>query len=38
MALKVESITELAEAHANRHPQEILALALQEYSPRLAIS
>jgi phosphoadenosine phosphosulfate reductase len=38
MALEIASITELAEAYAQRHPQEILAFALQEYSPRLAIS
>jgi phosphoadenosine phosphosulfate reductase len=38
MALEIASIAELAEAYAQRHPQEILAFALQEYSPRLAIS
>ena len=28
----------MAEAYATRHPQDIVALAIQEFSPRLAIS
>lgn len=38
MALEVGDITQLAEAYAHRHPRDILARALQEYSPRIAIS
>lgn len=38
MALEVGDITQLAEAYARRHPRDILARALQEYSPRIAIS
>lgn len=38
MPLEVANITELAEAYATRHPQDILAFAIQEFSPRIAIS
>ena len=38
MPLQVESFEELAEKYAQRHPQEILAYALQEYSSHIAIS
>lgn len=38
MPLATPNITELAEAYAQRNPQDILAFALQEFSPRLAIS
>lgn len=38
MALEVLDITELAQALERQHPQEILALAIQAYSPRLGIS
>ena len=38
MPIQLANIYELAAAYAARHPQEILALAVQEYSPRLAIS
>jgi len=38
MPIEVTSLTELAEAYASRHPREILAFAIREFSPRLAIS
>jgi phosphoadenosine phosphosulfate reductase len=38
MGVQLASFTELAESYADRHPQEILALAIEEYSPNLAIS
>ena len=38
MPLEVADYSELAEAYAQRHPQEILALAFQEFSPHVAIS
>jgi len=38
MAAQLASITELAESYATRHPQDILAYAIEEYSPRLALS
>jgi phosphoadenosine phosphosulfate reductase len=38
MGLQIASITELAGTYTSRHPQDILALAIEEYSPRLAIS
>ena len=38
MPIATQSITELAEANAQRHPRDILAFAIQEFSPRLAIS
>ncbi len=38
MHLATEEIRELAESYAHRHPSEILAFALHEYSPRIAIS
>jgi len=38
MAAQPASITELAESYATRHPQDILAYAIEEYSPRLALS
>ncbi len=38
MAVALAGIPELAEAYAARHPQEIVAFALKEYSPRIAIS
>ena len=38
MPLEVESLAELAEAYVGRHPQEILAWALEEFSPDLGIS
>jgi phosphoadenosine phosphosulfate reductase len=38
MGLQLASPTDLADVYSARHPQEILAYALQEYSPRLAIS
>ncbi len=38
MPIELASVAELAEAYAARHPQEILAFAIQEYSPHLAVS
>lgn len=38
MATQVTGIIELAESYAQRHPQDILACALREYSPGIAIS
>ncbi len=38
MALIVAGIAELAEAYADRHPRDLLALAIHEYAPRLGIS
>jgi phosphoadenosine phosphosulfate reductase len=38
MPIEVASLTELAQAYAHRHPQDILAFAIQEFSPRVAIS
>jgi phosphoadenosine phosphosulfate reductase len=38
MPLAIHNIPELAEVYARRHPQDILAFALQEFSPDLAIS
>lgn len=38
MPLEVASISELAETYADRSPQDILAVALQEFSPHVAIS
>jgi phosphoadenosine phosphosulfate reductase len=38
MGLQLVSPTELADAYSQRDPQEILAYAIQEYSPHLAIS
>jgi phosphoadenosine phosphosulfate reductase len=38
MGLQLVSPTELADAYSGRHPQEILAYAIQEHSPHLAIS
>ncbi len=38
MPLEVADYSELAEVYAQRHPQEILALAFQEFSPHVAIS
>lgn len=38
MGVQLASFSELAESYAARHPQEILAYAIEEYSPDLAIS
>jgi len=38
MPLEVANIPELAEAYAHRHPQDILSVAMREFSPGLAIS
>ncbi len=38
MPIEVASIQELAEVYASRHPRDILAFAIREFSPRLAIS
>lgn len=38
MPIALASIEELAKLYADRHPREILAFAIQEFSPRLAIS
>ncbi len=38
MPIEIANITELAEFYASRHPEDILAFALQEYSPHVAIS
>ncbi len=38
MPIELASVAELAEAYAARHPQEILAFAIQEYSPHIAVS
>ncbi|MBI1940299.1 MAG: phosphoadenylyl-sulfate reductase [Acidobacteria bacterium] len=38
MATQVSGIIELAESYAQRHPQDILAFAIREYSPSIAIS
>ncbi len=38
MPTAIRSIEELAESYAGRHPQDILAFALQEFSPHLGIS
>jgi phosphoadenosine phosphosulfate reductase len=38
MPIEVASIQEAAEVYANRHPRDILAFAIREFSPRLAIS
>lgn len=38
MGLQLASLTDLAGAFSARRPQEILAYAIQEYSPRLALS
>lgn len=38
MGIQLANIGELAGTYAERHPREILALAVQEYAPRLAIS
>jgi len=38
MPIELVSIPELAEAYAQSHPRDILAFALEEFSPRIAIS
>ncbi len=38
MPIELANVTELAEVYARRGPQDILAFALEEYSPRIAIS
>jgi len=38
MPIEVANLTELAEIYENRHPQDILAFAIQEFSPEIAIS
>jgi phosphoadenosine phosphosulfate reductase len=38
MATQVTGIIELAESYAQRHPQDILAYAIREHSPSIAIS
>jgi phosphoadenosine phosphosulfate reductase len=38
MPIEVDGITELAEIYATRHPQEIIAFAIEEFSPRVAVS
>ncbi len=38
MPIELVNIPELAEAYAQSHPQDILAFALEEFSPRIAIS
>src|SRR3954468_7805719 len=38
MALDLENVAAAALAYATRHPRDILALALKEYAPDLAIS
>ena len=38
MPYEVETLTEVAAAYAGQHPQDILAWALQEFSPHLGIS
>ena len=38
MGVQIASFNELAESYATRHPQEILAFAIEEFSPGLAIS
>src|SRR3989442_6254827 len=38
MPIEVANIAELAELYAGRHPQDIIAFAIQEYSPNVAIS
>lgn len=38
MGVQIASFSELAESYAARHPQEILAFAIEEFSPDLAIS
>ena len=38
MPLEVASLSELAEAYAQRHPRDILALAFKMYSPSVGIS
>ncbi|MBZ5544161.1 MAG: phosphoadenosine phosphosulfate reductase family protein [Acidobacteriia bacterium] len=38
MPTLTSTLQAMAEAYATRHPQDIVALAIQEFSPRLAIS
>jgi len=38
MPVQLASLNELAESYAARHPEEILAYAIEEFSPNLAIS
>ncbi len=38
MGIQLSSIEEIAASHAERHPREILELAIGEYSPNIAIS
>jgi phosphoadenosine phosphosulfate reductase len=38
MPIASPSIQEIAESYADRHPREILELAIKEYSPNIAIS
>ncbi len=38
MALDLKKLTALAADHADKHPRDILALAIQEYAPDVAIS
>jgi phosphoadenosine phosphosulfate reductase len=38
MPIQVANLAELAEAYANKHPQEILKLAIENYSPHVGIS
>lgn len=38
MGIQLASIEQIAVDHAERHPREILELALKEYSPNIAIS
>lgn len=38
MALDLKNLAALAADHANRHPRDILALAIREYAPDVAIS
>lgn len=38
MKLQIADIVEVAQTYADRHPQEILSFALQQFSPRIAIS
>jgi len=38
MALDLKNLTALAAGHADKHPRDIIALAIREYAPDLAIS
>jgi len=38
MGIQIASIEQIAADHAQRHPREILELAINEYSPNIAIS